>query len=238
MAETILIVEDEPDLVETLRFNCCREGYETRVAYDGKTALEELAKTPAVSLVLLDLMLPDVSGTEVCRRIRSVPETEHIPVVMLTARDEEIDRVVGLELGADDYVIKPFSTRELMLRIRAILRRAQPLKETTKSVGLGDVRLDLEGHRTWVGQEELSLTALEFKLLATLVTRRGRVQTRERLLEDVWEVRPGVTSRTVDTHVRRLRRKLGSASNYVETIRGVGYRFCAPAPGPEAHDSD
>lgn len=215
MGEMILVVDDEEDLVATLEFNLQREGYRTRAAYCGQQALDIAFGTPRPALVLLDLMLPDMSGTEVCRRMRTDPQAKNLPIVMLTARADEIDRVVGLEMGADDYVVKPFSTRELVLRVRAILRRGQLAEETVGQVSFGNLRVDAE----------VTLTALEFRLLSTLLQRRGRVQSRETLLEDVWQMRPDVTSRTVDTHVRRLRRKLGDTADYIETIRGVGYRF-------------
>lgn len=228
MAETILIVDDEQDLVNTLEYNLEREGYETRVAYNAADALEQVKREPLPDLVVLDLMLPDMSGTEVCRKIRQDAETSHIPVIMLTAKGEEIDRVVGFEVGADDYVVKPFSVRELTLRIRAIIRRAQTNEEpedTSDELEFGIVRVDVPGHRVWVGDEEIRLTALEFKLLTTFMRRKGRVQTREVLLADVWDINADVMTRTVDTHVKRLREKLGAAGDYVETIRGVGYRF-------------
>lgn len=237
MSETILVVDDEEDLVATLEFNLQREGYHTRAAYRGQDALDLVLDSPRPSLVLLDLMLTDMSGTEVCRRIRSNPQTQSLPIVMITARGDEIDRVVGLEMGADDYVVKPFSIRELMLRVRAILRRGQATEELAEQVSFGDLRVDPEGHRVWVQSDEVVLTPLEFRLLMTLLQRRGRVQSRERLLEDVWQMRSDVTSRTVDTHVRRLRSKLGPVADYIETIRGVGYRFrsdVAP-PAPPSH---
>jgi two-component system phosphate regulon response regulator PhoB len=228
MAERILIIEDEPDLVESLEWNLRREGYETCSAGTGRGGLELALATPTPDLVLLDLMLPDLAGTEVCRRLRAEPRTRAVPVVMLTAKGEEIDRVVGFEVGADDYVVKPFSIRELMLRLRAVLRRSEPSpSEAVDERRFGRLRLDVAGHRAWVDDEELGLTALEFKLLVTLLERRGRVQTRERLLDDVWGIRADVTTRTVDTHVKRLRQKLGAAGPYVETRRGVGYRFRA-----------
>lgn len=230
MAETILIVDDEQDLVNTLEYNLEREGYETRSALNAADALELLDREPDFDLVILDLMLPDMSGTEVCRKIRQTPETAGTPVLMLTAKGEEIDRVVGFEVGADDYVVKPFSVRELSLRIRAILRRANNSEEP-EAVGdeleFGNVRVDIPGHRVWIEGEEIRLTALEFKLLTTFMRRKGRVQTREVLLSDVWDINADVMTRTVDTHVKRLREKLGSAGDYIETIRGVGYRFKA-----------
>ena len=183
-----------------------------------------LARSFHPDLVLLDLMLPDIQGTDACRRIRTDPALSATRVVMLTARGEESDRVVGFELGADDYVVKPFSVRELVLRVGAVLRRGTETEdEAPMKAGL--LVLDRSRHKVTVADEDVPLTALEFKLLSTLLSRRGRVQSRERLLEDVWEMNPDVTTRTVDTHVKRLREKLGPASAYVETVRGVGYRF-------------
>lgn len=226
MAEQILIVEDEVDLANIVAFNLEQEGFRTTIAGTGIGALEQIRTGVPPDLVVLDLMLPDISGTEVCRQLRQGPQTRKIPVLMLTAKSDPIDRVVGFEVGADDYVTKPFSVRELVLRIRAILRRteATPPAES-EQLSFGTLRLDTEGHRVWVGDEEVVLTALEFRLLKTLVQRRGRVQTREILLNHVWEMSGDVTTRTVDTHVRRLRKKLGQASAYIETLRGVGYRF-------------
>jgi two-component system, OmpR family, phosphate regulon response regulator PhoB len=221
----ILIVEDEADLAATLEYNLQREGYRTRVAHDGRTALEELAQDPPPDAVLLDLMLPDLSGTEVCKRMREQERTRDVPVVMLTARSAEIDRVVGFEVGADDYVVKPFSVRELMLRVRALLRRAERPGAEPDMVSFDRLRVDRESHRVWVDDRELQLTALEFRLLFAFISRRGRVQTRDTLLSDVWGIEADVTTRTVDTHVKRLREKLGDAGRYIETLRGVGYRF-------------
>lgn len=230
MAATILIVDDEQDLVDTLEFNLQREGFQTRRALTGTAAVALAQQAPVPDLVLLDLMLPDIPGTEVCRRLRADERTRGVPVLMLTAKDDEVDRIVGFEVGADDYVTKPFSVRELLLRVRAVLRRAAPGKDHdgTKEMVYAALRVDPSGHRVWVGDEELSLTALEFKLLTTLLSRCGRVQTRDTLLTDVWGMQTGVTTRTVDTHVTRLRKKLGDAGNYIETLRGVGYRFRSP----------
>ena len=223
---TILIVEDEQDLLDTLEFNLQREGYTIRRAASGRAGLEAAALDPAPDLVLLDLMLPDLPGTEVCRQLRSSERTRHVPVVMLTARGDELDRVVGFEIGADDYVTKPFSVRELLLRIRAILRRTggQAEDEPAK-LQMGELEVDPASHRVWVQGEEIRLTALEFRLLATMLSRAGRVQTRDTLLSDVWGMHAGLTTRTVDTHVTRLRKKLGEVGSYIETLRGVGYRF-------------
>ena len=221
----LLLVDDELDLLRPLEFSLRREGFQTRLARTGAEALAGAVEQPQPDLIVLDLMLPDLSGTEVCRRLKADPATARIPVVMLTARGEEIDRVVGFELGAEDYVVKPFSSRELVLRLRAILRRVTVEAEEDATQRFGRLRLDTAAHRVWVDDEEISLTALEFRLLTTLLQRRGRVQTRERLLEDVWGMHAAVTTRTVDTHVKRLRQKIGDAGTYVETIRGVGYRF-------------
>jgi two-component system phosphate regulon response regulator PhoB len=221
----ILIVEDEPDLVRTLEYNLEREGFRTAAAYTGAKALEQARKTPPPDLILLDLMLPDMSGLEVCRQIRADAQMSQIPILMLTAKGEEIDRVVGFEVGADDYVVKPFSVRELMLRIKAVLRRTQTPEEDSEEVIFGRLTVDVSGHHIWVDGEEVALTALEFRLLTTFLVRRGRVQTRDRLLDDVWGYGTAVTTRTVDTHIKRLREKLGPTGSYIETVRGVGYRF-------------
>jgi two-component system phosphate regulon response regulator PhoB len=225
----VVIVEDEADIANALEYNFEREGFQTRKAATGRAALEILARDPLPDLIVLDLMLPDVSGTEVCRHVRMNDRTRNVPVLMLTAKAEEIDRVVGFEVGADDYVTKPFSVRELMLRARAILRRAHASEAEAASGEqvFGRLRIDSGGHRAWVDGQEVSLTALEFRLLTTLMGRRGRVQTRDTLLEDVWDMSGDVTTRTVDTHVKRLRQKLGTAGIYIETLRGVGYRFRA-----------
>jgi two-component system phosphate regulon response regulator PhoB len=178
---------------------------------------------------LLDLMLPDIAGTEVCRQLKEAQDTRGIAVVMLTARGEEIDRVVGFELGADDYVVKPFSIRELLLRIQAVLRRGkrEETPDHERMVEFGRLKIDRAAHRVWVDTGEIDLTALEFKLLITLYERRNRVQTRSSLLDDVWGIQAEITTRTVDTHVKRLREKLEEARDYIETVRGVGYRFVA-----------
>jgi two-component system phosphate regulon response regulator PhoB len=227
MSALVLIVDDEPDITATLEFNLEREGFSTRTAHNGADALEQASLVPHPDIVLLDLMLPDISGTEVCRKLRANDATKNAAIVMLTARGEVIDRVVGFEVGADDFVVKPFSVRELILRMRAILRRGtnEPESSIQETIEFGVLKLDPSSHRIWVAGEEIKLTALEFRLVRTLLERKGRVQTRETLLIDVWEYESSVTTRTVDTHVRRLRQKLGAAGDYVETIRGVGYRF-------------
>jgi two-component system phosphate regulon response regulator PhoB len=224
----VLVVDDERDLVSLLDFNLRQAGMETSLAYSGEQALQE-ARRRVPDLVLLDLMLPDQSGTDVCRQLKSDPRTRAVPVVMLTARGEELDRVVGFELGADDYVVKPFSVRELILRVKAVLRRARQAGVEAPRAELGPVRLDADSHRCYIDGQEIDLTPLEFKLLATLMSRAGRVQSRERLLSDVWEMSSELETRTVDTHVKRLREKLGAARDLLETVRGVGYRLIDPA---------
>jgi two-component system phosphate regulon response regulator PhoB len=226
---TILIVEDEEDLRHVLIFNLEAAGHRVIAASKGAEAVR-LVKQESPDLVLLDVMLPDVTGLDVCRQIKTEQATKHTCVVMLTARAEEIDRVVGFELGADDYVTKPFSVRELVLRISAILRRNAVVHNDEVTVEFGVLRLDRAGYRAWVQGRELELTALEFNLLLTLYDRRDRVQARPTLLEDVWGVSADVTTRTVDTHVKRLREKLGAARDYIETVRGVGYRFVGQLP--------
>jgi two-component system, OmpR family, phosphate regulon response regulator PhoB len=224
----ILIVDDERDLLSLLEFNLRQAGFETSLAASGEEAFRELRRR-VPDLVLLDLMLPDISGTEVCRRVKSDPRTKHVPVVMLTAKGEEVDKVVGFELGADDYVTKPFSVRELVLRLKAVLRRGAAAPAERPPDAIGPLRVDVEAHRAFVADEEVTLTPLEFKLLTTLMARAGRVQSREQLLSDVWEMSSELETRTVDTHVKRLREKLGVARDLLETVRGVGYRLIDPA---------
>ena len=226
----ILIVDDERDLVSLLDFNLRQAGFETLLATSGQEALQHLRRR-VPDLVLLDLMLPDLSGTEICRTVKSDPRTKHVPVMMLTANGEEVDKVVGFELGADDYVTKPFSVRELVLRVRAVLRRAAGGGTASGAAvePVGPLRVDLESHRAYVENEEVELTPLEFRLLTTFMSRVGRVQSREQLLTDVWEMSSEVETRTVDTHVKRLREKLGPARDLLETVRGVGYRLVEPA---------
>jgi two-component system, OmpR family, phosphate regulon response regulator PhoB len=226
MSALVLIIEDEPDLVAMLEYNLKKEGYQTRSALTGEGGLELAWQEPAPDLILLDLMLPDISGTEVCRKLRGAEQTGNVPILMVTAKGEEIDRIVGFEVGADDYVVKPYSVRELMLRVRARLKHtSDPVSDPKNQVKFGALVFDSEAHRVWVDDEEVLLTALEFKLLDTLLSRRGRVQSRDRLLDDVWGYEVAITTRTVDTHVKRLREKLNAAGEYIETVRGVGYRM-------------
>ncbi|MGM0577449.1 MAG: response regulator [Myxococcota bacterium] len=224
-SETILIVDDEQDLLDTLAYRCREAGYRPLLATKGEEALHTAARArPA--LVVLDLMLPDVPGTEVCRRLQTDAATRHIPVVMLTACGEEIDRVVGFELGASDYVVKPFSSRELMLRIRAVLRRVGPVKPSAReqALRLGAVRVDPAAHRVLVDERDAGLTLREFRLLEVLVRRRGHVLSREELLDAAWPDDVDVMERSVDALVMRIRSKLGPAAGLLETVRGVGYR--------------
>lgn len=223
MRQTILVVDDEPDIVEIIQYNLEKSGFDVIVAADGPSALEK-ARDETPDLIVLDLMLPGLEGTDVCRILKQEERTRSIPILMLTAKSEEIDRIIGLELGADDYVVKPFSPREIALRIRNILRR-RSAPETPGPVRAGPLVIDVEGHHVSVSGNTVSLTATEFKLLAILFQRRGRVQTREELLDVVWGYDYMGYGRTVDAHIKRLREKLGEAAGMVETVRGVGYRF-------------
>lgn len=225
----ILIVEDEQDLASLLEYNLKQEGFETDVARTGAAGVSR-AKSFKPDLILLDLMLPDIGGTEVARLIRE-GEGKRVPIIMVTARGEESDRVKGLELGADDYVVKPFSVKELMLRIKNVLRRdgnePKPVS-TNGKLTAPDIVLDIDRHEVTVKGKPVVLTALEFRLLKTFLERPGRVQTRETLLSDVWGIDAEITTRTVDTHIKRLREKLGPSGDIIETIRGVGYKLTAP----------
>ncbi len=223
--ESILVVEDEEDILDLISYNLKQAGFSIIAVESGEEALE-VASEENFSLVLLDLMLPGIDGLEVCRLLRAKPETKNIPVLMLTARTEEVDRIVGLELGADDYLTKPFSPRELVLRVRAILRRAEVVESVSdETIRVGSLTIDPIEHRVQLLVEEIELTATEFRLLLTLAQRRGRVQSREELLNVVWGYEHSGYRRTVDTHLRRLRAKMGEAADYLETVRGVGYRF-------------
>ena len=222
--ERVLIIEDDRDLQKILSYNLTQAGHEVANAYNGRDGLR-LARARHPDLVLLDLMLPDISGIEVCKTLKGSDETRSIPVIICTARGEEIDRVIGFELGADDYVVKPYSVRELLLRIRVVLKRTGEPAGRARQEEFGRLRIDFDAHRVWVDDAEVELTALEYRLLALFFDRRNRVQTRAALLRDVWEIEADITTRTVDTHVKRLREKLGSAGKYIETVRGVGYRF-------------
>ncbi len=220
----ILVVDDEPDAIELIKFNLKSAGYEVMTAPDGEQALK---KAPALlpDLIILDLMLPEVDGLEVCKILRRDARVSATPIIMLTAKAAEIDRVLGLELGADDYVTKPFSPRELVLRVKRLLRPAPTTGAKEDVIKLKELTLDVPRHQASVKGRALDLTATEFKLLTVLAQRRGRVQSREQLLQDVWEYDNLIDTRTVDTHMRRLREKLGPEAKYLDTVRGVGYRF-------------
>ena len=225
MPTKILVIEDEPDIRKTLEYNLSREGYE--VAVSGTLQEAKKLLEPSLSLLVLDLMLPDGSGLDLCREIKKNSLLSDIPIIILTAKDDEVDKVVGFELGADDYVTKPFSVRELILRVKAVLKRGEINKPELVEVErqFGDLSIDVDSHEVHVNSELVVLTALEFKLLKQLVDRRGRVQSRDQLLSDVWGYSSEVTTRTVDTHIKRLREKLGPMGKYVQTIRGIGYKF-------------
>jgi len=216
MAKTILVVDDEPDLVEVVRYNLEQAHYRVVTAASGSAALRQARKAD-----------PDLFGTEVCRTLRADPRTRAIPILFLSAKGEEVDRIVGLELGGDDYLTKPFSPRELVLRVGAILRRTTASSGTAGAsvVTSGSIRLDPEAHQVWVAGIEVDLTATEFRLLETLLRHPGRVFSRDQLLDRVWGITAEVTTRTVDTHINRLRDRLGAQAEQVETVRGVGYRL-------------
>ena len=224
MKTKILVVDDEPDVVELVDFNLKAAGFEVVTATDGEEALKK-ARAALPSLIILDLMLPEVDGLEVCKILRRDPQTSGIPIIMLTAKAAEIDRILGLELGADDYVTKPFSPRELVLRVKRLLRSEPAPEKKVDKILWKELTLDVPRHQATVRGRPVDLTATEFKLLTVLAQRRGRVQSREQLLQDVWEYDNLIDTRTVDTHMRRLREKLGPASKYLDTVRGVGYRF-------------
>lgn len=224
MKHKVLVVDDEPDAVELIAFNLKGAGLDVITAVDGTEALKK-AVQHSPDLVVLDVMLPQVDGLEVCKVLRRDPKTSAIPILMLTAKAAEIDRVLGLELGADDYVTKPFSPRELVLRVKRLLRGTQVPEATPDRFEWKELSVDIPRHRVTVKGKVIELTATEFKLLTILIQRRGRVQSRDQLLQDVWEYEATIDTRTVDTHMRRLREKLGSAAKYLDTVRGVGYRF-------------
>lgn len=223
--DRILVVDDEPDIIALVAYHLARAGYRVSTASTGMDALEA-ARGEQPALVVLDLMLPELSGFEVLERMRADRALSEIPVLMLTARREEHDRVQGLSLGADDYLVKPFSPQELVLRVRNILRRTRAgASERGSVVRIGNVQVDKDAHAVTRDGKPLELTATEYKLLITLADRRGRVQSRAQLLELVWESAPDIQTRTVDMHVQRLRAKLGDAGDLIETVRGFGYRL-------------
>ncbi|MFA5164318.1 MAG: response regulator transcription factor [Candidatus Omnitrophota bacterium] len=222
--ENILIVEDDRNISKLIKFNLEKEGFDAFAVPNGEDALEHL-KRYSVDLVILDIMLPKMDGFEVCRQAKQDPKLKDIPVIMLTAKGEEVDRVVGLELGADDYIVKPFSPRELTLRVKAILRRGKAPAAVKEILKAGGITVDSARHRVTAGRKEIELTPMEFKLLSTLMVRSGRVQSREQLLADVWDIAADVDTRTIDTHIKRLREKLGKPGDAIRTVRGLGYQF-------------
>ena len=225
--DKILLVEDEPDLLNTLSFNFESEGYKVAKALNGKEAMKFLEDDDSISLVILDLMLPDMSGLDLCRHIRATDNLKDILVIMVTAKGEEVDRVVGFEVGADDYVVKPYSVRELLLRVGGMLKRSSKEKQSNDKdlVEYEDLKIDNNKHKVYLSDEKISLTSKEFKLLKHLLLKADKVQSRDNLLEKVWGYNNDVTTRTVDTHIKRLRSKIGKYGDKIETIRGEGYLF-------------
>jgi len=219
-----LIVEDDKNISKLVRYNLEKAGFDCATAITGESALDTLDKD-SIDLIILDIMLPKMDGFETCKHIKQDKRLSGIPIIMLTAKGEEVDKVVGFELGADDYVVKPFSPRELILRVKAILKRGKPQEAEKDVLSVDKVTIDIPRHKATVDKKEIKLTQLEFKLLVTLVKRRGRVQSRDGLLEEVWDIAADVTTRTIDTHVKRLREKMGKAGKLIETVRGIGYRF-------------
>ena len=226
MKNKILVIEDEPDIRTTLEYNLRKDNFDV-ISVGSLGEARTAMNSSSFSMILLDLMLPDGSGLDLCREIKGNKELSSTPIIILTAKDDEVDKVVGFELGADDYVTKPFSVRELILRIKAVLKRGVAPKAELVEVErqFGDLTIDVDSHEVFVNSVQVTLTALEFRLLKQLVDRRGRVQSRDQLLSDVWGYSSDVTTRTVDTHIKRLREKLGTMGKYIQTIRGVGYKF-------------
>ncbi len=231
MVMKILVIEDDKDISELIEFNLKAENYQVQVCHNGREGLHQAQKSRP-ELLVLDLMLPDLGGLEICKTLKRDTNTRNIPILMLTAKGDEIDRIVGFELGADDYMTKPFSPRELALRVKAILKRTQATgaEAPPKVIEFGKLHMDLEKFEVKVEQKEIKLTALEFKLLKFLYERRGRVATRDQLLDRVWGYHKDLNTRTVDTHIKRLREKLGDGGSYIETLRGLGYRFIDTIP--------
>ena len=220
----ILIVEDDKHIFKLIQYNLTKAGFDSIVTVTGEDALETLERDQ-VDLILLDIMLPKMDGFEFCKEVKKDSKFSQIPIIMLTAKGEEVDKVLGFELGADDYIVKPFSVRELILRIKAILKRGKE-KEVGKDVmEVENIKLDVKRHEVTASGKELKLTLMEFKLLKVLMSRKGRVQSRDRLLEDVWDMAADVTTRTIDTHIKHLRKKLGKSGKLIETIRGLGYKI-------------
>ncbi len=223
MNKLIVVVDDEPDIVELITHHFNKEGFKVRGFYDGESVLA-FVKNALPDLIILDLMLPGIDGLEVCRTLKMSEKTSSIPIIMLTAKDTETDIVVGLELGADDYIVKPFSPRELIARVKAVLRRAQP-KKKTKLLKVGDLVIDLTKYEVRVTNKKVNLTTTEFRILTSLSEKPGWVLTRNQLLDDLWEDEKIVLDRTIDVHIKNLREKLGEAGKLIKTIRGIGYKI-------------
>lgn len=222
--ERILIVEDEKNIAKLIRYNLEKTDFECAIAKTGEEALD-ISKKQSFDLIILDIMLPGIDGLDVCRYIKQSASLKNIPIVMLTAKGEEVDRIVGLELGADDYIIKPFSPRELVLRIKAILKRGKAEDIKKEIITVENICINIPKHKVTVLGKDVKLTNMEFRLLLTLMERRGRVQDRERLLSDVWNLDSNISTRTIDTHIKKLREKLGKVGGMIETVRGMGYRL-------------
>ncbi|HBG61741.1 MAG: DNA-binding response regulator [Omnitrophica WOR_2 bacterium GWF2_38_59] len=220
----ILIVEDDKNISKLIKYNLEKAGFACDVSITGEDALDMLDSKP-IDLIILDIMLPKMDGFETCRHIKQDKMLSSIPIIMLTAKGEEVDKVVGFELGADDYVVKPFSPRELILRVKAVVRRGKPKEEAKDILSVGEITVDVPRHKVTVDKRDVTLTLIEFKLLLLLINRKGRVQSRETLLEDVWDISSEVTTRTIDTHIKRVREKLGKSGKLIETVRGIGYRI-------------
>ncbi|MDD5070418.1 MAG: response regulator transcription factor [Candidatus Omnitrophica bacterium] len=222
--KNILVVEDDKNISKLLRYNLEKSGFNCFSVITGEDALEFLDVSP-VDLIILDVMLPKMDGFETCKQIRKEDNLAAVPIIFLTAKGEEVDRIVGFELGADDYVVKPFSPRELILRVKAIINRGKPVEDDRTILSVGNLVVDIARHKVLVEKKEVLLTMMEFKLLVLLLKRIGRVQSRESLLNDVWDISSDVTTRTIDTHIKRLRQKIGRSAGMIETVRGLGYRF-------------
>ena len=222
--ERILIVEDDKHISKLVKYNLEKAGLQCTVTITGEESLEILDKEP-VDLVILDIMLPEMDGLQVCKQIKQGKKLSAVPIIMLTAKGEEVDRIVGFELGVDDYVVKPFSPRELVLRVKAILKRKEAPEVAKDILDADKLVVDITRHKVTVDKKEIELTPMEFKLLVTLMQRKGKAQSRDKLLEGIWDIAADVTTRTIDTHIKRLRQKLGKAGKFIETIRGLGYRF-------------
>jgi len=221
---TILVIDDEKDLIELVRYNLEKDGFDVIAATDGQSGLD-VVKKHRPDLVVLDLMMPGVDGLQICKQLRADPRTDRIPVIMLTAKATEADRIVGLELGADDYITKPFSPREVVARVKAVLRRSAPATEQRQEIRVGDLNIDLGGHEVSFKGQRIALTATEFRILEFLAARPGRVFSRDEIIDAALGNETAVFDRTVDVHITAIRRKLGPGAEYIETVRGFGYKF-------------